>query len=69
MINWPPKKGGNMGGTISWGEEEFSGVSMKDKRLEKRLLHVASRLSKAPTMSINQAHEDWAATKAAYRFL
>lgn len=49
-----------------WGEE-FNGVDFGDKRLQSRFIHIAHRLLQQPMASINQAHEDWAATKAAYR--
>src|SRR5262245_55989323 len=52
----------------SWGEAEFSGVDLGDKRLAQRLQKLADDLSTQPQAPINQASEDWAATKAAYRF-
>ena len=51
-----------------WAEEEFSDVDLGDQRRNKRLIHLCSRLSKAPECPINQACEDWPETKAAYRF-
>ena len=51
----------------SWCEEELGGVKLGDKRLDKRLVEVASKLAAQPTASINQACEDWADAKAAYR--
>lgn len=52
----------------NWSCEEFSGVSLGDKRLDKRLVRVATELSNHPEFSINQACGDWGSTKAAYRF-
>jgi hypothetical protein len=52
----------------SWGEREFGEVELSDKRLEQRLKRLANEFSQQPQAPINQASEDWAATKAAYRF-
>jgi hypothetical protein len=52
----------------SWGEAEFSGVDLGDKRLAQRLQKLADDFSTQPQAPINQASADWAATKAAYRF-
>jgi hypothetical protein len=52
-----------------WAELEFKGANFGDKRLDKRLITLASSLSKAPEVPINQASVDDAAMKAAYRFL
>jgi hypothetical protein len=49
-------------------KDEFSAVHFGDKRLKFRFIHIANRLSQQPMASINQAHTDWATTKAAYRF-
>ncbi len=51
----------------SWCEEELGRVNLGDKRLNTRLVEVAKRLAAQPTASINQACEDWADAKAAYR--
>jgi hypothetical protein len=53
-------------GVCDWGEE-FNSVDFGDTRLQNRFIHIAHRLLEQPMASINQAHEDWAATKAAYR--
>ena len=50
-----------------WAKREFDGVALGDRRLDRRLLDVAEDLSAMPEDPINQASEDWAATKAAYR--
>jgi len=55
-------------GDISWTVEEFPKVNLQDKRLNKRCQKIASDLEQQPTDPINQASEDWADTKAAYRF-
>lgn len=52
----------------TWGEWEFEQVNLGDKRLNTRLKKLAENLSAVPEAPINQASEDWAATKAAYRF-
>lgn len=52
----------------TWSEWEFERVNLGDKRLDARLKKLAEDLSAAPEAPINQASEDWAATKAAYRF-
>jgi len=50
-----------------WAEFELGNIELGDKRLRKRLLHVAEDLSSQPEVPINHASKDWAATKAAYR--
>jgi hypothetical protein len=55
-------------GEKAWGEREFKAVELGDKRLEQRLKVVAEDLSARPQAPINQASDDWAAAKAAYRF-
>lgn len=52
----------------SWSDWEFERANLGDKRLNARLKKLAEDLSSAPEAPINQASEDWAATKAAYRF-
>jgi hypothetical protein len=54
-------------GTTSWCEEELAGVDLGDARLDVRLINMAIQLSAQPLSSINQACEDWADAKAAYR--
>src|SRR3972149_8373808 len=53
---------------ISWVTEEFSKMNLKDKRLNQRCQTIAGALEQQPSEPINQACEDWADTKAAYRF-
>jgi Transposase DNA-binding len=50
-----------------WTAYELSEVSLGDKRLNWRLLDTASKLAAHASVSINQACEDWADTKATYR--
>jgi hypothetical protein len=53
----------------SWAEEEFAAVALQDVRLNRRCQVLASVLEQQPMVPINQACEDWADTKAAYRFM
>ena len=50
-----------------WTAYELSAISLGDKRLNWRLLDTASKLARRPSLSINQACDDWADTKATYR--
>ena len=52
----------------SWSRQEFSGLDFGETRLDERLLSIADALAAQPMSSLNTACEDWAATKAAYRF-
>ena len=54
---------------ISWAVEEFSQVDLEDKRLNFRCQGLVEALGQQPTAPINQACEDWADSKAAYRFV
>ena len=49
-------------------EEDFSGVNLGDKRLDRRLLKIAERLYRKPDASPAAACGGWADTVAAYRF-
>jgi hypothetical protein len=51
-----------------WAAVEFADVELHDARLNRRCQELAVALGQQPTAYINQAGEDWAATKAAYRF-
>ena len=51
-----------------WAAIEFADVELKDARLNRRCQELAVALGQQPGASINQACEDWADTKAAYRF-
>ena len=52
----------------NWCDEEFANVNLKDARLDSRCQTLASAMTAQPDVPINQACEDWADTKAAYRF-
>jgi hypothetical protein len=54
---------------VSWALEEFAQVNLDDDRLNRRCQKLAATLGQQPTAPINQACEDWAASKAAYRFV
>ena len=54
-------------GSVEWLREEFSGVDLGDKRLDRRLIKTAESLGKSPASTINEACGDWANTQAAYR--
>jgi hypothetical protein len=54
---------------LSWAIEEFAQVNLKDDRLNRRCQKLAAALGQQPTAPINQACEDWADRKAAYRFV
>jgi hypothetical protein len=54
--------------TQRWVEQELSGCSFKDKRLEFRLRTILAQLASRPGGSIPLACQDLAGTKAAYRF-
>jgi len=51
-----------------WSEKEFEEINLGDERLNRRIIKLAEELSKQPQAFINQASEDWADAKAAYRF-
>ena len=56
------------GTTAGWAAEELGQADLGDKRLNERLVLICDRFSESPECPINQACEDWAETKAAYRF-
>lgn len=56
------------GSAKSWAVMEFSKINLNDKRLEKRCQVLVEALAQQASEPINQACEDWADTKAAYRF-
>src|SRR4051812_29068316 len=53
----------------SWIDDELAGCKFADVRLDKRFRTVVERLSKGIGETIPMACQDWANTKAAYRFL
>jgi Transposase DNA-binding len=54
--------------TNGWAAEELVDVDLGDTRLNRRLATLCNSFSESPESPINQACEDWAETKAAYRF-
>ena len=52
----------------TWAMEEFAGAKLGDRRLNARLIKLATRFADKPTASIPGACPDWAETQAAYRF-
>lgn len=55
-------------GVNAWFDEELAGSTFADERLGKRLRRLVERLDGAMGASIPLACQDWANTKAAYRF-
>lgn len=53
---------------VKWAEAELAGGKFRDKRLTDRMIQIAEDTSENPTAPINQASQDAASTKAAYRF-
>jgi hypothetical protein len=54
--------------TDPWFDGELAGCTFADERLGKRLRKLLERLAGAPGGSLPLACQDWASTKAAYRF-
>lgn len=52
----------------TWAANEFAQIELNDARLNRRCQKLAAALGQQPTAPINQACEDWADSKAAYRF-
>ena len=57
------------GGTDAWFDRELAGCSFADERLNKRLHKLVAQIGSAMGQSIPLVCQDWANTKAAYRFL
>lgn len=53
----------------AWIQDELSGCALGDRRLDQRLGTLLEDLSKRMGQGIPLACQDWAATKAAYRFV
>ena len=53
----------------SWVEQELAGSTFKDERLGRRLRKLLVQMADAVGAPIPLACQDWANTKAAYRFL
>lgn len=62
-----PQKEPEIENDSDWCVSELSTVSLGDKRLDWRLQDTAKKLAKHPNVSINQACDDWADSKASYR--
>jgi hypothetical protein len=56
------------GATDAWFDREIAGCGFADARLSKRLRNLLGRMGDAMGASIPLACQDWANTKAAYRF-
>ena len=52
----------------TWAHNEFKTINLGDQRLNNRLIKLSEDFINSPTSPINQSSENWAATKAAYRF-
>ncbi len=52
-----------------WAADLFADAEFGDLRLRRRAIKIAATLAAAPTDSIPQACDNWAETKAAYRFI
>lgn len=52
----------------SWIDEELAGCKFADVRLDKRFRTLVERLAEGVGETIPMACQDWANTKAAYRF-
>lgn len=53
----------------AWVDRELAGCDFKDARLGKRFRSLLERLAASPGETIPLVCQDWANTKAAYRFL
>src|SRR5437588_13062638 len=53
----------------AWFDRELAGCSFVDERLNKRLRKLVAQIGSAMGQSIPLVCQDWANTKAAYRFL
>ncbi|WP_245315428.1 MULTISPECIES: IS4/Tn5 family transposase DNA-binding protein [Bradyrhizobium] len=52
----------------AWFDRELAGCSLADERLNKRLRKLVAQIGGAMGQSIPLVCQDWANTKAAYRF-
>ena len=55
-------------GALSWVDAEIAGCRLGDKRLVERLRRLLRELGEAIGQPLPLACQDWAGTKAAYRF-
>lgn len=51
-----------------WAKQQFEGVNLGDKRLNRRAQLIAGNMMKKPEASINMQSENWSESKGAYRF-
>lgn len=51
-----------------WAQNEFALAELGDRRLNQRLVNIATELAVRPSGTLPQAFPDWAELKAAYRF-
>jgi hypothetical protein len=54
--------------SYGWALHELGFADFNDERLTKRAVHIAASLLQNPQQSISSAMEEWAQTKATYRF-
>src|SRR5882762_8401509 len=52
----------------AWFDRELAGCNLADERLNKRLRKLVAQIGSAMGQSIPLVYQDWANTKAAYRF-
>ena len=52
----------------SWVKNEFKSLSLGDKRLDDRMIDIATNMSQGPSLLLNQVSDDWFSVKASYRF-
>ena len=57
------------GDVASWVDQELAGSTFRDKRLGDRLRTLLTQMAGAVGEPLPLACQDWASTKAAYRFL
>ena len=62
------RRGGESAETAAWIDQELAGCAFADVRLGKRFKSLVARLAEGVGESIPMACQDWAGTKAAYRF-
>ena len=60
---------GEAANVISWVDQELAGCRFRDNRLGQRLRKLLTHMAGAIGGSLPLACQDWANTKAAYRFL
>jgi hypothetical protein len=53
--------------SVEWVGQEFAGIDLGDKRLDRRLVKTAMMLTNNPGAPINEACRTWAAAQGAYR--